>query len=81
MMKTAISVPDSTAARVDQSAARHGMTRSEFYRTAAERYADELDQEDITRRIDAALADAGQPSESTAAFREAAARIATEDAW
>lgn len=80
-MKTAISVPDHTARRVDEMARRHGMTRSEFYRTAAERYADELEGSDLTDRIDAAIAVAGQPGSDTEIFRRAAADLLAEDAW
>lgn len=80
-MKTAISLPDHLAARVDASARRHGMTRSEFYRRAAERYAAELDQHDLTARIDAAVAAAGQPSADTRPFITHAGEIVTRDEW
>ena len=55
-MKTAISVPDETFARVDRAAARLGVSRSEFYARAAERWLAELDAPSITAEIDAALA-------------------------
>lgn len=80
-MKTAISLPDHVAARIDASARQHGMTRSEFYRRAAERYAAELERDDLTARIDAAVAAGGQPSEDTAPFRSHAARVITRDEW
>ena len=79
-MKTAISLPDATAERIDEAARRHGMTRSEFYRRAAERYADELDNIDLTARIDAALA-SGQPGEETEPFRAAAGDIVASSEW
>jgi mRNA interferase MazF len=41
-VKTAISVPDETFARVDEAAARLGVSRSEFYARAAERWLVEL---------------------------------------
>ena len=58
-MKTAISVPDPTFARVDQKAAELGLNRSEFYSRAAERYLDELEQASLTSRIDEAIARSG----------------------
>lgn len=82
-MKTAISLPDHAAGRFDHIAQKHGMTRSEFYRRAAERYADELAGADLTAQIDDAIDAAGQPGEETAEFRRAAnARlIEASDEW
>jgi metal-responsive CopG/Arc/MetJ family transcriptional regulator len=54
-MKTAISVPDRIFARVENAAKRLGISRSEFFARAAERWADQLDQDDLTDRINAAL--------------------------
>lgn len=54
-MKTAISVPDVTFTRVDAAAKKLGMSRSEFYARAAERWLQELEGEDVTRAIDEAL--------------------------
>lgn len=60
-MKTAISVPDELAARVDRTAGERGMSRSELYATAARRYLDELDGEGLLARMNAAIdADPGQ---------------------
>lgn len=62
-MKTAISVPDSDFERFERVAARHGMNRSEFYRVAAQRLADELEGEsDLTAVANRVLARAGRPS-------------------
>lgn len=83
-MKTAISLPDATARRIDRVADRHGMSRSEFYRRAAERFADELDGADLTAQIDAAIDAVGQPGEDAAALRERAnARLvrAVDESW
>ena len=82
-MKTAISLPDHTAERFDHIAQKHGMTRSEFYRRAAERYAHELADADLTAQIDDAIDAVGQPGEETADFRRAAnARLAeASDEW
>ena len=68
-MKTAISLPDQAAERFDRIAQRHGMTRSEFYRRAAEQYADELADADLTARIDDAIDAVGQPGDESAEFR------------
>lgn len=63
VMKTAISVPDAKFDRFERVAARHGMNRSEFYRQAARRLADELEgSSELTALADAAIARAGQPS-------------------
>ena len=80
-MKTAISVPEATAHRIDASARRHGMTRSEFYRRAAERFADELDAEDTTARVNSAIAAAGQPSAETEVLRRGSGDVITQGVW
>lgn len=62
-MKTAISLPDDTFDLVSQRARDLGMSRSEFFTRAAQRYLDELDSESLTGQIDDALAhvaDAGE---------------------
>lgn len=71
-MKTAISLPDQAAERFDRIAKRHGMSRSEFYRRAAEQYADELAQVDLTAQIDDAIIAVGQPGEESDEFRRRA---------
>lgn len=59
-MKTAISLPDGDFERFERVATRHGMNRSEFYRAAAERFADELEgASDLTGIANAVLARAG----------------------
>ena len=54
-MKTAISLPDQTFAKVEEAAARLGVSRSEFFARAAERWLAELDEETTTAAIDDAL--------------------------
>jgi hypothetical protein len=54
-MKTAIFVPDSTFDKVERRACALGMSRSEFFTRAAERYLGELDAQSLTARIDAAI--------------------------
>lgn len=82
-MKTAISLPDHAAERFDRIAQRHGMTRSEFYRRAAERYADELADADLTEQINDAIDVVGQPDEESAGLRRTAnARLVeVSDEW
>ena len=82
-MKTAISLPDHAAERFDHIAQKHGMTRSEFYRRAAEHYADELTSADLTEQIDDAIDAIGQPGDDTVEFRRAAnARLVeASDEW
>lgn len=65
-MKTAISVPDVTYARVDKKAAELGMSRSQFYSVAAERYLRDLESEGLTARIDEALARSGEGARAEA---------------
>ena len=77
-MKTAISLPDPDFDRFDRVAKRFGMTRSEFYRVAGQKLADELEgggEAELTRPANAALADAGQSSD-TAPFLAESERIA-----
>lgn len=60
-MKTAISVPDGDFERFERVAAKHGLNRSEFYRLAAAKLADELEGEsELTAMANAALEDAGE---------------------
>lgn len=82
-MKTAISLPDHTAERFDHIAQKYGMTRSEFYRRAAEHYADELTGADLTTQIDDAIDSIGQPGDDAAEFRRAANTRVVEasDEW
>lgn len=76
-MKTAISVPDHVFRRVEAHAQRLGMSRSEFFARAAARWADELDEENLTSAIDAALAQAGP--DGNEAFLTRAADLALGD--
>lgn len=72
-MKTAISVPDETYRGVDAAAKRLGISRSEFFSRAAERWLRDLDDDGITGAINAALAGVEQDHAFTDA---AAARLA-----
>lgn len=62
-MKTAISMPDGTFARVTRSAQRLGLSRSELLTRAATAYLDQLDSSSLTARIDAALEQIGPDEE------------------
>lgn len=55
-MKTAISLPDTTFQRVDHTAKRLGISRSEFFARAAERWLETLDDDGTTEAIDRAIA-------------------------
>lgn len=68
-VKMAISLPDDTSRRVDDAAKRLGMSRSEFFTRAAERWLHDLDSDGVTDAINAALAGVEQDH----AFTEAAA--------
>jgi metal-responsive CopG/Arc/MetJ family transcriptional regulator len=73
-MKTAISLPDETFRRADRAAKRLGLSRSEFFARAAERWLDDLDDETTTAAIDRAIA--GLPDDTT--FTDAAAAALAE---
>jgi hypothetical protein len=64
-VKTAFSVPDDTFDRASARAQALGISRSEFFATAARHYLDELDAESVTRQIDAALDQLEAIDEST----------------
>lgn len=81
-MKTAISLPDRDFERIERVAARHGLNRSEFYRRAALRLADELEGgSELTALADAAIADAGQPSADVLPLRESERIHAVGTEW
>ncbi|MGI8827319.1 MAG: ribbon-helix-helix protein, CopG family [Chloroflexota bacterium] len=63
-MKTAISVPDETFDRASRRASDLGMSRSEFFTQAAQRYLDQLDAHSLSRDIDSALERLDGPDDS-----------------
>lgn len=72
-MKTAISLPDETFARVEAAAKRLGVSRSEFFARAAERWLNDLDDEQTTEAINQAIADLpGETAFTEMAFAETA---------
>ncbi len=81
-MKTAISVPDATFERAERQAEALGVSRSEFFTRAAQRYLEELDTHSLTARIDAALALVGSDDSATAAVAAGHRLLAgDEDDW
>src|SRR5262245_29018863 len=81
LMKTAISVPDDTFYEAERHAATLGMSRPEFFTTAARHYMGELDAQSLTTRIDAALALSGADESSQAAVRAGRRVLADGDDW
>lgn len=84
-MKTAIAVPDAVFERVERRVKRLGMSRSEFFSRAAENYLRELDEQDLTARLDAAIERAGDAArveqQAFAAFGAAGLAKAADDEW
>ncbi|OLB79807.1 MAG: CopG family transcriptional regulator [Actinobacteria bacterium 13_2_20CM_2_71_6] len=81
-MKTAISIPDETFERAEERAASLGMSRSEFFTRAAQRYLDQLDEESLTGRIDAAIALVGDDDSAEVAVAAGRRYLrAAEDDW
>lgn len=78
-MKTAISLPDETYARVARRAQALGMSRSEFFARAADHYLRELDQDSLTRAINEAM-DADIEDDDSNAAAAAAGRALVADA-
>jgi len=82
-MKTAISMADALFVRVDSKASQLGVSRSEFLSTAAERYLRSLAEQDLTARMNAAVAAAGPAGEREQhdIARAGAAILAGDDEW
>lgn len=82
-MKTAISLPDETFDRVSRTASHLGMSRSEFFARAAQRYLDELDAQSLTGHIDGVLERLDGIDEAEAAAVAMGHRVldAADDEW
>lgn len=78
-MKAAISVPDDTFEQATQRAAALGMSRSEFFSRAAQRYLEFLDSQSLTRQVDAALASVGHDDAAEAAAVAGRRRLARDE--
>jgi metal-responsive CopG/Arc/MetJ family transcriptional regulator len=74
-MKTAISMPDQTFHRVERAARELGVSRSEFFVRAAERWLHALEDGETTEAIDRVIA--GLPEDH--AFTDAAAAALSVD--
>lgn len=82
-MKTAITVRDDTFERASRHAAGLGMSRSEFFARAAQRYVDELDAGSLTRHSDAALEQFYMPDDAATQAVATGHRLlaAVDDEW
>lgn len=81
-MKTAISLPAGDFERFERVAARHGMNRSEFYRQAGRRLADELEgTSELTRLANAAISRAGQPADDGAFLQGSERAMLEQTEW
>lgn len=80
-MKTAISVPDETFKQAERQATALGMSRSEFYSRAAQRYLEHLEAESLTGRINAAMELIGPDDSGQAAVAAGRRRLAESDGW
>ena len=76
-MKTAISLPDDTFERVDRAAKQLGISRSEFFARAAERWLAALEDHQTTAAISSALA--GRPHDTAFTDADAVARSSFVD--
>jgi metal-responsive CopG/Arc/MetJ family transcriptional regulator len=81
-VKTAISIPDDTFAQAEERAKELGLNRSQFFTQAVQRYLRELDDNDLTERINAALDATGEDDSNAwaaAAGRRTLQRM--DDEW
>jgi len=82
-MKTAISLSDETFDRVSRTASELGMSRSEFFARAAQRYLDELNAHSLTGQIDSVLERLEGTDDAEAAAVAVGHRLldAVDDEW
>ncbi len=81
-MKTAISIPNADFERFERVAARHGMNRSEFYRLAGSRLAEELEGEaELTTLANSVIARVGQPAADSPFLRESERTVREGTDW
>jgi len=78
-MKTAISLPDDTFERVDRTAKQLGISRSDFFARAAERWLAVLEDDQTTAAINSALVGRQHDTAFTAAAAAAVARSSFVD--
>jgi hypothetical protein len=81
-VKTAISIPDGDFDRFERIAARHGMNRSEFYRLAGRRLAEELEgAAELTALANAVISRVGQPTGGGAFLSESERVVLEGSEW
>lgn len=80
-MKTAISVPDETFQRAERRAAELGVSRSQFYATAAARYLEDLERTSLTAKINEALELAGESPEESIVTSYSRRQLAADEDW
>jgi len=80
-VKTAISLPGSTFEAASRRATELGISRSEFFAVAAQRYLDELDRQSLTQLIDEALGAAAPDDSAAAAVDAGRSRLTDEPFW
>jgi metal-responsive CopG/Arc/MetJ family transcriptional regulator len=80
-MKTAISVPDEIFAEATQRAHELGISRSEFFSTAARRYLDDLAQRSLTEQINQVLDLPDYDQGASEVAVEVGRRRLNEDDW
>lgn len=79
-MKTAISLPNETFARVERATGKLGISRSEFFARAADRYLRELEGPELTEAINRALEGVDQAHEIEFG-RTAARKLVDSGQW
>ncbi len=72
-MKTAISLPDEVFKKVERKARQMGLSRSEFFVRAAERFLESMNHESVTASYNEAFASEDRATET---FRRKATRAA-----
>jgi hypothetical protein len=80
-VKIVISVPDETFARVEGRAEELGMSRSQFYATAAVRYLEDIERSSLTARIDEALELGGDDGDGSVVATYSRRRLTVTDDW
>lgn len=81
-MKTVISLPDSDFERFERIAALHGMSRSDFYRRAGHRLADELDAAgELTALANGTIVRSGQPADGGGFLRCSERSMLEQTEW
>jgi metal-responsive CopG/Arc/MetJ family transcriptional regulator len=80
-MKTAISIPDETFEEASTRAVELGISRSEFFVRAAQRYLQALDDESLTQQIDAVLVLVGDDDSNRDAVLAGVDRLNRDEEW